>query len=90
MQQQNQNTISGIKKNPIKFNLNKSLKVKYKLSIDAWDVLISQGYYWQMNLQLEEAWTNENAENKSENWFVLEIRSLIFCMIFDPINDQIY
>ena len=45
------------------------MKIKYKLSIEVWDGLIGQGYYWQMDLQLEEAWTNENAENKSENWF---------------------
>jgi len=41
-----------------------------------------------MNLQLEEAWANENEENKTQKIdFVLKIGSLIFCLILDPIND---
>ena len=44
-----------------------------------------------MNMQLEEAWADENEENKTQkiDFVFLEIRSLIFCLIFDPINDQI-
>ena len=45
------------------------MKIKCKLSIDAWDGFIGKGYYWWMDLQLKEAWTNENAENNSENLF---------------------
>ena len=64
------------------------MKIKCKLSIDAWDGLIGQGYHWRANMQLEEAWGNENEENKAQKIdFVLEIRILTFCLIFDPIND---
>ena len=35
-------------------------------------------------------WANENEENKTQKIdFILEIRSLIFGLIFDPKNDQI-
>ena len=43
-----------IKINPFKTWLNKLLKIKSKLSIDAFDDLISQGYHWRMDFHLEE------------------------------------
>lgn len=30
------------------------MKMKYKVSIDAFDDIIGQGYYWRMDLLLEE------------------------------------
>ena len=40
---------------------------------------------------IRRGWENENEENKTQKIdLVLEIQSLIFCLIFDPINDQIY
>lgn len=66
----------------------KQLKIKCKLSIDAWDDLIGQIYHQRMDLHSEEAWTNENAKNRTKKIdFVLKIRSFIFFVIFDRIND---
>ena len=43
-----------------------------------------------MNLQLEEAGQMKMKKIKLRKLILfLEIRSLIFCLIFDPINDQI-